>query len=281
MKPALRKFVRREMDSRVKVFARELRHAADHPDDLETLHDLGVSIRRLTQCLRIFEGCLEKSATRKIRKRIRKVRNLCGEARNYDIALELLRGCGFPQESLAAPLHARRQKAEKGLAKHLKHWRSRDLLKQVEHRVKLQHPPAEPWKSSATAAEAARSLLPGLASALFAQGDRAARARSRYQDIHQFRLQVKRYRYTVEIFAPLYGHVAASEIEDLRRLQDDLGKLNDCVTSLPLIGRHPDARRVIRKLMEERQQEFKKEWHRRFNKALRARWWRELSKAAA
>ncbi len=40
-------------------FKKNLRHTAKHPEDPDAIHDLRVSIRRLTQCFRTFRGLLD------------------------------------------------------------------------------------------------------------------------------------------------------------------------------------------------------------------------------
>ena len=66
-----------------------------------------------------------------------------------------------------------------------------------------------------------------------AAGRAAAKAGAGFEQMHEFRLLVKRYRYTLEI---LGGKAPAGiRIETLEGLQERLGAINDCVTTAGLM----------------------------------------------
>lgn len=60
-------------------------------DDGEAIHDLRVSIRRLTQALSVFEPCFSGREIRKARRRLKRIITAAGLVRNCDIATKL---CG-------------------------------------------------------------------------------------------------------------------------------------------------------------------------------------------
>lgn len=93
-----------------------------------------------------------------------------------------------------------------------------------------------PWDPQATPAANAKAALPVLAREFFQAGQRAARASSTPEELHQFRLAAKRFRYTLEIFRPVYGEGLKRRIELVRRIQTLLGDLQDCVASRALLG---------------------------------------------
>jgi CHAD domain-containing protein len=105
----------------------QVRHAAKHPDE-EAIHDLRVSIRRLSQCLREFYQFFPKRATKKILKQLGKVMDLAAEMRNRDIAIELIGKDGGPQESaFLASLRGERDQAKRKLTSALVQWRRHDF----------------------------------------------------------------------------------------------------------------------------------------------------------
>ena len=55
--------------------------------DVEAVHDLRVSIRRLAQCLRLFSQFFPRERTKKIQQKLETVMDLASEVRNRDIAL--------------------------------------------------------------------------------------------------------------------------------------------------------------------------------------------------
>ena len=61
-------------------------------------------------------------------------------------------------------------------------------------------------------------------------GKSAISAHASYQTMHQFRLQAKRFRYTLELFEPFYAGEMSRAVEILKELQDLLGEVNDCAT---------------------------------------------------
>ena len=58
--------------------------------DPDAIHDLRVSVRRLSQCLDVFSKLFPGKSALRIRKRIRRIRRLAGDVRDRDIALELV-----------------------------------------------------------------------------------------------------------------------------------------------------------------------------------------------
>lgn len=62
--------------------------------DADAIHDLRVSIRRLTQALRALRGVLPKKGSRRVRRELKPLMDLAGEVRTRDIALELYGAAG-------------------------------------------------------------------------------------------------------------------------------------------------------------------------------------------
>jgi CHAD domain-containing protein len=105
----------------------QVRHAAKHPNE-DAIHDLRVSIRRLTQCLREFHQFFPRHETKKILKQLGKVMDLAAEMRNRDIAIELIGKDGRPAESaFLANLGQERELAKQKLTRALVQWRRRDF----------------------------------------------------------------------------------------------------------------------------------------------------------
>ncbi len=93
------------------------------------------------------------------------------------------------------------------------------------------------------------------------------RAQATFAVMHEFRLLVKRYRYTLEILGG-----PKNRIELLRRFQERLGAINDCVTTGALLAESgvegADLRRIktaLNRLLARRTVEFRIFW--RNNKA--------------
>jgi len=87
--------------------------------------------------------------------------------------------------------------------------------------------------------------LPRIAEAFFSEGRKVARKSSSIEKLHDFRLTVKRFRYTLEMFRPLYGDALDNRLATLHRLQQLLGAMNDCATTRRILLATSDAQGVL------------------------------------
>lgn len=86
--------------------------------DPDSIHDLRVAVRRLAQCLDVFESLFPPGAARRVRKRVTRLRRAAGLSRDCDIALEYLAANALPdQEEFAAELKRTRKQAQAKLLK--------------------------------------------------------------------------------------------------------------------------------------------------------------------
>jgi CHAD domain-containing protein len=263
--PSISKYARDETRVCLKHFKTNLRRAAKHSGDPDAIHDLRVSIRRLTQCLRIFRSLLDPAPVKKLRRRLHKVMQHCGAVRNCDIALELLEECGLAESPSVSKLKNSRRDAEQKLHRKLK-------KEQRRHHRALRaaaRPPHRDWQIAIR--------LPALAKDFFHSGSAAAARDSDYQTLHRFRLRAKRFRYTLELFERFYGSEMATGAKLLKGLQDRLGAINDCVTTVDLLADDPRAVTAIQQLLDQRTRAFQSYWLNRFTPQKLGWWQRWLS----
>ena len=91
------------------------------------------------------------------------------------------------------------------------------------------------WDGSTTAAENAKRVLPRLAIGFFRTGRKLVDENASYEELHAFRLEAKRFRYSLELFRPLYSQGLERRLDSLRQVQQYLGEINDCVTTRALL----------------------------------------------
>jgi CHAD domain-containing protein len=91
------------------------------------------------------------------------------------------------------------------------------------------------WKNSRNLRENLCKRMPKLAKRYFAAGNAAMAVGTSWEDMHSFRLDTKRFRYTLEIFSDLYGPAMDSRIESLKKLQTYLGDVNDAIVTGSLL----------------------------------------------
>ena len=57
-----------------------------------------------------------------------------------------------------------------------------------------------------------------------------------WRQMHQFRLATKEFRYTLELFRPLYTDELEARLDSVRKIQQFLGDINDAVTMRDGLG---------------------------------------------
>jgi CHAD domain-containing protein len=77
--------------------------------------------------------------------------------------------------------------------------------------------------------------LPRLARKFFRAGDAVVADELCGAELHDFRIQAKRFRYVLEYFRPCYGAAMDNYLEEVRNIQSALGSLNDCCSSRGLL----------------------------------------------
>jgi CHAD domain-containing protein len=113
-------------------------HRAGRKTDDEAVHDLRVSIRRLTQALRVFSRLLPAREARKIRKRLGPLLKLAGRVRDIDVARELIAASRVPgTRTWTARLAAEREEARRALATEIYSFLSRDFTERWRERLQL------------------------------------------------------------------------------------------------------------------------------------------------
>ena len=112
-----------------------------------------------------------------------------------------------------------------------------------------------------------RKQLPALVSAFFTRTRNILAKDPPPEGLHRLRLSVKRLRYTLELFRPCYGPGLDTRLSSLRKLQQSLGDLNDCVAAGRLLSsamKKSSQRAHVQKYLEKRAaehaEEFRKHW---------------------
>ena len=121
----MRKYVHQQTAILLRRFATQVNRASRSPDP-DAVHDLRVSIRRLSRCLRVFARFYPGNNWKKMRRRMKDLLDACGGVRDRDIALGLLAKAGFPATStVARRLRIDRIQASQDLLVLLRSWKQR------------------------------------------------------------------------------------------------------------------------------------------------------------
>jgi CHAD domain-containing protein len=235
--------------------------------DLEAVHALRVSIRRLQPVLDVFQPCFPAKRVKKIRKRLREALVRAGEVRDCDSALKILsklRTRGIA--GLRVKLQEKREQAASGLQGQLEtEWNTELALAQDQRKFCLQ--PAQ---------STARRELVRLAKDFFESGDRAtASSGTSARQLHQVRIAAKQLHYSLELFAPLTGRPARMMLSKIREVQRLLGAVNDQRSTRDILsglGGSPSLEEQLKKKQRKRTKRFRQTWKEHFPRDLVKQW---------
>ena len=117
--------------------------------------------------------------------------------------------------------------------------------------------------SQVAVGETARRILPQIAADFVERGNAASQAKVSPEKLHAFRIASKKFRYTLELFAPLYGPSVNTWLESLKGIQTVLGDINDCVTVSQMIADYKGSGPVtnwIKKRQRRKIEQFSRLW---------------------
>jgi CHAD domain-containing protein len=130
------------------------------------------------------------------------------------------------------------------------------------------------WNAAATAGENAAAHLPGLARRYFRAGRTLLLRQPSPRTLHRFRLETKRFRYTLELFRLCYGPGLDHRLEKLREIQGHLGEISDCSATIQLLDRaHQPFAAFLKRRMAAKIGALHNYWHETFDAAGQEIWW--------
>ena len=225
-------------------------------DDIECLHRMRVASRRLRSLLPLVSDCLPAKQTVRWRKQLRRVTRALGDARDADVQavclLDALKDCRNDRhrpglERLLLRFRQRRDDLQAPLADTLERLASGRLMQRMEMALRYLMATSQLYADS----ESARHTYGRCRSAIMRRLQEVLAAAATIRgphsntELHTTRIAVKRLRYTLQAFAPLYPDTLNDAIRTARRLQDVLGNVHDCdvwVEMLPTFLEEEKAR---------------------------------------
>jgi len=98
--------------------------------DKDAVHDLRVSIRRLSRGLRVFSQFYPEGSWKKSRRRLKTLMEAAGAVRDMDIAMDFLNDAGIGSSSpLVRRLAETRRARRRELAREVRVWKARGFSK--------------------------------------------------------------------------------------------------------------------------------------------------------
>jgi CHAD domain-containing protein len=208
-------------------------HDAGIAGDVESIHQLRVSSRRLRAAIELFSSVLYSSALKLYRRDIPWIAHQAGEVRNCDVletlfkerARKLDRALKNSLDPILAAIGAERAAAHVQLIRDLSSKRYQSLV------VRLSSPPIKMARASAKLGLAAANLLePSLRRAAKKGAKLDDEAPS--ADFHKLRVRVKRLRYVLEMVPAMAGKRHRKALARIEEMQELLGNYNDVSTAI-------------------------------------------------
>jgi CHAD domain-containing protein len=224
---------RRVLEIRMQVVGDGLPFAvceAEH--DPEHVHQLRVATRRADAAVRIFASCLPEKTYRCVRRRLRLIRRAAGAARDWDVFLEhlLARRKTHPAREhpgldfLAGYALGQRHAAQPQLVS-VGPEQMPGFEDFVAHALEALRPPTDGGVGHPKLVNLARPMLSSLICRL---EEAVRRDLTDYEQLHQVRIEGKRLRYAMEVFADCFAPEFRGEIYPLvEQMQSILGEAND------------------------------------------------------
>jgi CHAD domain-containing protein len=133
----MRDYARLQTAILLRRFAFQVNRTARNTD-ADSIHDLRTSIRRLSQCLRVFADFYPEDAGKKLRRQMRDLMSAAGSVRDLDIAVELAVKSGVASDApLIQSLETERRQSARRLALQARRWNNKDFSRKWRARLEL------------------------------------------------------------------------------------------------------------------------------------------------
>lgn len=248
----------------------------------DAVHKLRVAARRLGSALDAFADHFPSRGTAKVAKQAKRLRSSAGGVRDHDIALALAAEVGLElPEKARERVERGRERASQELRRRLARLRGKSPGAEWAHALHLTGK-GRGEAIGPTAATYAAALLPQMANEFFEAGHEAAAPAATIESLHTFRILGKRFRYTLEIFAPCYSDGLQDALQLLRGIQDILGLINDCETAGKILAKavNGSQREQVETLLNQRQdaliENFRSHWNETFAAEGECRTWMQV-----
>ncbi len=214
-------------------------------EDIEELHDMRVATRRMRAAMEVFEQAFEPKTLSTHMKGLRQTGRALGRVRDLDVFLEKADrylSTQPPEFNLGLqPLrNAWLGEREAGRGEMLAYLESEKYRSFKSKFYVFTHTPGAGVRPPATNGPApllVQEIAPVLIYTRLAsvRAYDAILANASIEQLHALRIEFKKLRYTVEFFREVLGGTAKAVINDIKKLQDHLGDLNDAQVAIELL----------------------------------------------
>jgi putative phosphoesterase len=206
-------------------------------EDVEYVHKMRVSSRRIRAAMPLFKSCFPKRRFRMWLKQIKRITRFLGDARDLDVQIiftqEYLKTHSTPNANenvklLLENLTNRRAKVQQTVLIELEKLKTSGIFDEMNSFCTRSLTPMASEFSDSPAAlqEAYWHILVKLDE--FLAMEYCVHKEDDILNHHKMRIRAKWLRYTMESFSSLYKKKLIGEIKLIKRYQDTLGEMHDC-----------------------------------------------------
>ena len=216
----------------VKQHLRQLDRPVDSPQ--RSVHQLRVATRRASAALDLFSDSVRRKDHRRWKRRLKLIRKTAGQARDLDVLIERQQPQPQGDTSLLKQLRTQRRKAQKKLLRLQGRWKKGSpwskQLKRLSKRLRSKALPKKQGRKKTT-------HIPSVRNALERFENRGRRPIRDLNALHDYRIQAKQLRYTLEWARPDLPKKPTTEVlKELKRIQNRLGAINDHATAIAILS---------------------------------------------
>jgi CHAD domain-containing protein len=212
--------------------------------DREALHDMRVATRRMRASLQVFDGYIHRKTVKPFAQTLRRTGRILGAVRDMDVFVEkaehYLESLPMERRSELDPLLNVWKEEYARAREQMIAFLDGDAYKRLKGDfAELLNRPGALERPMAEDKEPVPTRVPHVLPIILFQGlarVQAYEGELRRPDVplvryHQLRIASKSLRYTLEFFEEVLGPEAKAPIEQVKRLQDHLGNLQDAVVT--------------------------------------------------
>lgn len=218
-------------------------------EDVEPVHKVRTTLRRLRAALRLFADCFDPKQVKKWRKEFKRVLKKLGDARDRDVQIDFLKGIlqtpGASDRKIRPGIRRmelrwrqQRDRLQPRVIKAVHHLRDSGILLEVHletERILFALKDQKSVLQSPAMFTLTTEQIGRYQEDLLARQDCLDKPEDK-EGHHGMRIAAKRLRYTLEICSPAYGDRLKACMKTLKQLQTMLGDLHDCDVWAEQIG---------------------------------------------
>ncbi len=222
-------------------------------EDIEFIHRMRVASRRIRSCLPLFEECFPSKKYRQWRKEIRNITRALREARDADVQIAFLKTYidKLEEESLRPGaerfllrLRQRRERMQPHVIKALDRFLESGVVEDMEKSCrKMRRGRRHTCVNSPVTYQKALVHITSRLDEMFTH-EASVYIPENIEEHHAMRIAVKRLRYTMGVFSPLYEGELENQLVVCKKLQDSLGDLHDCDVWMDYLPRFMEEERA-------------------------------------